>query len=196
MSWAAATILDGSLFRPRGGAAAASFAANHRTSQSLNSDSSLSNIELRQCGLSETYILALKVTLQIDVFKKLFLRVVLWPLQFATTSDHISTEGWVYDFVEFRDFLIYDDNNQFKEFRKDGIGVEFAHSVDLVFFAAIDENTKTNFVKTIGNPKYNVARIPDQAGESARIAQRVVVESSKVRDAKTLVIHPATTTRQ
>jgi O-acetylhomoserine/O-acetylserine sulfhydrylase-like pyridoxal-dependent enzyme len=37
--------------------------------------------------------------------------------------------------------------------------------------AAIDENTKADVVETIGNPKYNVAPIPDQAGESARISQ-------------------------
>ncbi|KAG9312557.1 O-acetylhomoserine ami [Chiua virens] len=58
--------------------------------------------------------------------------------------------------------------NQFKvTFKKFGIGVKFVHGDDPKDFqAAIDEKTKAIYVESIGNPKYNVAPIP----ELARIA--------------------------
>lgn len=49
-------------------------------------------------------------------------------------------------------------------FKKFGIGVKFVYSDDpAAFAAAIDENTKAIFVEIIGNPKYNLAPIPELA---------------------------------
>ncbi|KAG2072537.1 O-acetylhomoserine ami [Suillus decipiens] len=55
--------------------------------------------------------------------------------------------------------------NQFKvTFKKFGIGVKFVNGDDpALFAAAIDENTKAIYVESIGNPKYNVAPIPELA---------------------------------
>ena len=45
-----------------------------------------------------------------------------------------------------------------------GIGVKFVESNDPAEFAkAIDENTKAIYVESIGNPKYNVAPLPELA---------------------------------
>jgi O-acetylhomoserine/O-acetylserine sulfhydrylase-like pyridoxal-dependent enzyme len=49
-------------------------------------------------------------------------------------------------------------------FKKFGIGVKFVNGDDPASFAAaIDENTKAIYVESIGNPKYNVANIPELA---------------------------------
>ena len=49
-------------------------------------------------------------------------------------------------------------------FKKYGIGVKFVHGDDPdSFAAAIDEKTKAIYVESIGNPKYNVASIPELA---------------------------------
>ena len=49
-------------------------------------------------------------------------------------------------------------------FKKYGIGVKFVHGDDPADFeAAIDKNTKAIYVESIGNPKYNVAPIPELA---------------------------------
>ncbi|KAG1764466.1 Cys/Met metabolism PLP-dependent enzyme-domain-containing protein [Suillus occidentalis] len=49
-------------------------------------------------------------------------------------------------------------------FKKFGIGAKFVYSDDpAAFAAAIDENTKAIFVEIIGNPKYNLAPIPELA---------------------------------
>ncbi|KAI6152942.1 Cys/Met metabolism PLP-dependent enzyme-domain-containing protein [Pisolithus thermaeus] len=49
-------------------------------------------------------------------------------------------------------------------FKKFGIGVRFVSGDDPeAFEAAIDEKTKAIYVESIGNPKYNVAPIPDLA---------------------------------
>ncbi|KAG9043973.1 Homocysteine synthase [Tulasnella sp. UAMH 9824] len=55
--------------------------------------------------------------------------------------------------------------NQFKVFfKKFGINVKFVESDNPEdFAAAIDENTKAIFTEAIGNPKYNVAQIPELA---------------------------------
>ncbi|KAF8552825.1 O-acetylhomoserine ami [Imleria badia] len=55
--------------------------------------------------------------------------------------------------------------NQFKvTFKKFGIGVKFVKGDDPKDFeAAIDDKTKAIFVESIGNPKYNVAPIPELA---------------------------------
>ncbi|KAL1942237.1 hypothetical protein VTO73DRAFT_6301 [Trametes versicolor] len=53
--------------------------------------------------------------------------------------------------------------NQFKVFLKRfGIAVKFVHSDDPAeFAAAIDDKTKAIYVESIGNPKYNVAPLPE-----------------------------------
>ncbi|KAG2036627.1 Cys/Met metabolism PLP-dependent enzyme-domain-containing protein [Suillus americanus] len=49
-------------------------------------------------------------------------------------------------------------------FKKFGISVKFVNGDDpALFAAAIDENTKAIYVESIGNPKYNVAPIPELA---------------------------------
>lgn len=49
-------------------------------------------------------------------------------------------------------------------FKKFGIGVKFVQGDDpKEFEAAIDEKTKAIYVESIGNPKYNVAPIPELA---------------------------------
>ncbi|KAI6012225.1 Cys/Met metabolism PLP-dependent enzyme-domain-containing protein [Pisolithus marmoratus] len=55
--------------------------------------------------------------------------------------------------------------NQFKvTFKKYGIGVKFVEGDDpAAFEAAIDDKTKAIYVESIGNPKYNIAPIPDLA---------------------------------
>jgi hypothetical protein len=57
---------------------------------------------------------------------------------------------------------------QIVTFKKFGIGVKFVHGDDPAgFAAAIDENTKAIYVESIGNPKYNVAPIPELAKASS-----------------------------
>ncbi len=49
-------------------------------------------------------------------------------------------------------------------FARFGINVKFVEGSDPSKFAqAIDENTKAIYVESIGNPKYNVAPIPELA---------------------------------
>ena len=49
-------------------------------------------------------------------------------------------------------------------FKKYGIGVKFVPGDDPAeFVAAIDDKTKAIYVESIGNPKYNVAPIPELA---------------------------------
>lgn len=49
-------------------------------------------------------------------------------------------------------------------FKKFGIGVKFVNGDDPALFAAtIDENTGAIYVESIGDPKYNVAPIPELA---------------------------------
>ncbi len=44
------------------------------------------------------------------------------------------------------------------------IGIKFVESSDpAAFAAAIDEKTKAIYVESIGNPKYNVAALPELA---------------------------------
>ena len=52
------------------------------------------------------------------------------------------------------------------------IGIKFVNSDDpAAFAAAIDEKTKAIYVESIGNPKYNVAPLP----ELAKVRQQHVV---------------------
>lgn len=49
-------------------------------------------------------------------------------------------------------------------FKKYGIGVKFVKDDSPeAFAAAIDEKTKAIYVESIGNPKYNVAPLPELA---------------------------------
>lgn len=52
-------------------------------------------------------------------------------------------------------------------FKRLGITVKFIDNDDLqAFEAAIDDKTKALYVESIGNPKYNVAPIPELASVS------------------------------
>ncbi|KIM64449.1 hypothetical protein SCLCIDRAFT_1213281 [Scleroderma citrinum Foug A] len=77
----------------------------------------------------------------------------------------ISTIASVGDNIVSTSYLYGGTYNQFKvTFKKYGIGVKFVHGDDPADFeAAIDERTKAIFVESIGNPKYNVAAIPELA---------------------------------
>ena len=57
-------------------------------------------------------------------------------------------------------------------FKKYGIGVKFVRGDDpAAFEAAIDEKTKAIYVESIGNPKCNVAPIPElaQVGSNSKL---------------------------
>lgn len=54
-------------------------------------------------------------------------------------------------------------------FKRLGITVKFIDNDDLqAFEAAIDDKTKALYVESIGNPKYNVAPIPELASVSGK----------------------------
>ncbi|KAG2360282.1 Cys/Met metabolism PLP-dependent enzyme-domain-containing protein [Suillus spraguei] len=73
----------------------------------------------------------------------------------ASAGDNIVSTSYIYGGT----------HNQFKvTFKKFGISVKFVNGDDpALFAAAIDENTKALYVESIGNPKYNVAHIPELA---------------------------------
>ncbi|KAN0078193.1 O-acetylhomoserine aminocarboxypropyltransferase [Tylopilus felleus] len=77
----------------------------------------------------------------------------------------ISTLADAGDNIVSTSYLYGGTYNQFKvTFKKFGIGVKFVNGDDPKdFAAAIDEKTKAIFVESIGNPKYNVAPIPELA---------------------------------
>jgi O-acetylhomoserine/O-acetylserine sulfhydrylase len=77
----------------------------------------------------------------------------------------ISTIASAGDNIVSTSYLYGGTYNQFKvTFKKFGIGVKFVNGDDpALFAAAIDENTKAIYVESIGNPKYNVAPIPELA---------------------------------
>ncbi|KAF9221089.1 O-acetylhomoserine ami [Gyrodon lividus] len=77
----------------------------------------------------------------------------------------ISTIANAGDNIVSTSYLYGGTYNQFKvTFKKYGIGVKFVQGDDPAgFAAAIDENTKAIYVESIGNPKYNVAPIPELA---------------------------------
>lgn len=64
-----------------------------------------------------------------------------------------------------RSYLYGGTYNQFKVFlKKYNITVKFVpDDKPESFAAAIDENTKAIYVESIGNPKYNIAPIPELA---------------------------------
>ncbi|QRV80988.1 Cys/Met metabolism PLP-dependent enzyme [Ceratobasidium sp. AG-Ba] len=77
----------------------------------------------------------------------------------------ISTIAGAGDNIVSTSYLYGGTYNQFKVlFKKYGIGVKFIKDDSPeAFAAAIDENTKAIYVESIGNPKYNVAPIPEIA---------------------------------
>jgi len=67
-------------------------------------------------------------------------------------------------------------------FKKFGIGVKFVRGDDpRDFEAAIDERTKAIFVESIGNPKYNVAPIPELAKVGRPYIERPLALSCGIR---------------
>ncbi|KAF8451918.1 Cys/Met metabolism PLP-dependent enzyme-domain-containing protein [Boletus edulis BED1] len=77
----------------------------------------------------------------------------------------ISTIANAGDNIVSTSYLYGGTYNQFKvTFKKFGIGVKFVHGDDPKDFqAAIDEKTKAIYVESIGNPKYNIAPLPEIA---------------------------------
>ncbi|OSX63010.1 hypothetical protein POSPLADRAFT_1033612 [Postia placenta MAD-698-R-SB12] len=77
----------------------------------------------------------------------------------------ISTIAGAGDNIVSTSYLYGGTYNQFKVYlKKFNIGVKFVTSEDpAAFAAAIDENTKAIYVESIGNPKYNVAPLPELA---------------------------------
>lgn len=77
----------------------------------------------------------------------------------------ISTIAGAGDNIVSTSYLYGGTYNQFKVYlKKFNIGVRFVTSEDpAAFAAAIDENTKAIYVESIGNPKYNVAPLPELA---------------------------------
>lgn len=70
--------------------------------------------------------------------------------------------------------------NQFKvTFKKFGIGVKIVHGDDpAAFEAAIDEKTKAIYVESIGNPKYNIAPIPELASVAHKHGIPLIVDNT------------------
>jgi len=77
----------------------------------------------------------------------------------------ISTIASAGDNIVSTSYLYGGTYNQFKVlFKKYGIGVKFVKDDSPeAFAAAIDEKTKAIYVESIGNPKYNVAPLPELA---------------------------------
>lgn len=77
----------------------------------------------------------------------------------------ISTIAGAGDNIVSTSYLYGGTYNQFKVYlKKFNIGVKFVTSEDpAAFAAAIDENTMAIYVESIGNPKYNVAPLPELA---------------------------------
>jgi len=93
--------------------------------------------------------------------------------------------------------------NQFKVlFKKFGIGVKFAHGDDVESFATqIDEKTKALYVESIGNPKYNIARIPELADLAHKNGIPLIVDNTfgcagylikPIEHGADIVVHSAT----
>jgi O-acetylhomoserine/O-acetylserine sulfhydrylase len=64
-------------------------------------------------------------------------------------------------------------------FKKFGIGVKFVPGDDPeALAAAIDEKTKAVYVESIGNPKYNIARLPEIAEVAHKAGVPVIVDNT------------------
>jgi len=70
--------------------------------------------------------------------------------------------------------------NQFKVYLKRlNITVKFIHDDDLAAFeAAIDEKTKAIYVESVGNPKYNVAPLPELASLAHKYKLPLIVDNT------------------
>ncbi|KAG1857832.1 Cys/Met metabolism PLP-dependent enzyme-domain-containing protein [Suillus subluteus] len=107
----------------------------------------------------------------VDVFESRMAALEGGAAAIATSSGQsaqflaISTIASAGDNIVSTSYLYGGTYNQFKvTFKKFGIGVKFVNGDDpALFAAAIDENTKAIYVESIGNPKYNVAPIPELA---------------------------------
>ncbi|KAG1744961.1 Cys/Met metabolism PLP-dependent enzyme-domain-containing protein [Suillus paluster] len=107
----------------------------------------------------------------VDVFENRIAALEGGAAAIATASGQsaqflaISTIASAGDNIVSTSYLYGGTYNQFKvTFKKYGIGVKFVNGDDPAgFAAAIDENTKAIYVESIGNPKYNVAPIPELA---------------------------------
>lgn len=107
----------------------------------------------------------------VDVFENRMAALEGGVAAIATSSGQsaqflaVSTIASAGDNIVSTSYLYGGTYNQFKvTFKKFGIGVKFVQGDDPADFeAAIDEKTKAIFVESIGNPKYNVAPIPDLA---------------------------------
>ncbi|KIK19454.1 hypothetical protein PISMIDRAFT_30260 [Pisolithus microcarpus 441] len=88
----------------------------------------------------------------------------------ASTGDNIVSTSYLYGGTY----------NQFKvTFKKYGIGVKLVPGDDpATFEAAIDEKTKAIYVESIGNPKYNVAPIPDLARVAHKHGIPLIVDNT------------------
>ncbi|KAI6018168.1 Cys/Met metabolism PLP-dependent enzyme-domain-containing protein [Pisolithus microcarpus] len=88
----------------------------------------------------------------------------------ASTGDNIVSTSYLYGGTY----------NQFKvTFKKYGIGVKLVPGDDpATFEAAIDEKTKAIYVESIGNPKYNVAPIPDLAKVAHKHGIPLIVDNT------------------
>jgi len=93
--------------------------------------------------------------------------------------------------------------NQFKVlFKKFGIGVKFAKGDDVASFASlIDDKTKALFVESIGNPKYNIANIPELADLAHKNGIPLIVDNTfgcagylikPIEHGADIVVHSAT----
>ncbi|KAI6127097.1 Cys/Met metabolism PLP-dependent enzyme-domain-containing protein [Pisolithus sp. B1] len=88
----------------------------------------------------------------------------------ASSGDNIVTTSYLYGGTY----------NQFKvTFKKFGIGVKFVSGDDPeAFEAAIDEKTKAIYAESIGNPKYNIAPIPDLAKVAHKHGIPLIVDNT------------------
>ncbi|KAH7922309.1 O-acetylhomoserine ami [Leucogyrophana mollusca] len=107
----------------------------------------------------------------VDVFESRIAALEGGAAAIATASGQsaqflaISTIAGAGDNIVSTSYLYGGTYNQFKvTFKKFGIGVKFVQGDDpAAFAAAIDDKTKAIYVESIGNPKYNVAPIPELA---------------------------------
>ncbi|KAI6108714.1 Cys/Met metabolism PLP-dependent enzyme-domain-containing protein [Pisolithus croceorrhizus] len=88
----------------------------------------------------------------------------------ASAGDNIVTTSYLYGGTY----------NQFKvTFKKYGIGVKFVPGDDPgAFEAVIDEKTKAIYAESIGNPKYNVAPLPDLAKVAHKHGIPLIVDNT------------------
>ncbi|KAI6008743.1 Cys/Met metabolism PLP-dependent enzyme-domain-containing protein [Pisolithus orientalis] len=122
----------------------------------------------------------------VDVFENRMAALEGGVAAIATSSGQsaqflaVSTIASAGDNIVSTSYLYGGTYNQFKvTFKKFGIGVKFVQGDDPADFeAAIDEKTKAIFVESIGNPKYNVAPIPDLAKVAHKNGIPLIVDNT------------------